>query len=38
MEASKIEVITSMNKIAGLKATLSKLGVTGMTVIHALGC
>ena len=38
MEASKIEVITSMNKIAGLKATLSKLGVTGMTVIQALGC
>lgn len=38
MEVSKIEVITSMNKVSGLKSALSKLGVTGMTVIQALGC
>ncbi|MGN0328055.1 MAG: P-II family nitrogen regulator [Lachnospira sp.] len=38
MEVSKIEVITSMNKVSGLKTALSKLGVTGMTVIQALGC
>ncbi|MCM1090806.1 MAG: P-II family nitrogen regulator [Butyrivibrio sp.] len=38
MEVSKIEVITSMSKLTGLKAALSKLGVTGMTVIQAIGC
>ena len=38
MEVSKIEVITSMNKLSGLKKALSKLGVTGMTVIQAIGC
>lgn len=38
MEVSKIEVITSMNKVAGLKTALSKVGVTGMTVFQALGC
>ncbi|MCI5621358.1 MAG: P-II family nitrogen regulator [Lachnospiraceae bacterium] len=38
MEVSKIEVITSMNKLTGLKSALSKLGVTGMTVIQAIGC
>lgn len=38
MEASKIEVITSMNKVSGLKSALSKVGVTGMTVLQAIGC
>lgn len=38
MELSKIEVITSMSKLSGLKHALSKLGVTGMTVIQAIGC
>lgn len=38
MEVSKIEVITSLNKLTGLKSALSKLGVTGMTVIQAIGC
>jgi len=38
MEVSKIEVITSMNKVSGLKTALSKVGVTGMTVFQALGC
>ena len=38
MNVSKIEVITSMNKLSGLKSALSKLGVSGMTVIQAIGC
>lgn len=38
MEVSRIEVITSMSKLEGLKAVLSKLGVTGMTVLQAIGC
>ena len=38
MGFSKIEVVTSMSKLTGLKAALSKLGVSGMTVVQALGC
>lgn len=38
MEVSRIEVITTMSKLTSLKAALSKLGVTGITVIQALGC
>ena len=38
MEVSKVEIITSMNKVSGLKSALSKVGVTGMTVIQAIGC
>lgn len=38
MEVSKIEVITSINKLSGLKAAITKLGVTGITVIQAIGC
>lgn len=38
MEVSKIEVITSSNKLSGLKTALSKLGVTGMTVTQSFGC
>lgn len=38
MEFSKIEVITSMNKLSGLKAALSKIGVSGMTVNQVIGC
>lgn len=38
MEFSKIEVITSMNKLSGLKAALSKIGVSGMTVTQVIGC
>lgn len=38
MEFSKIEVITSMSKLNNLKLALSKLGVSGVTVIQALGC
>ena len=38
MGFSKIEVITSMNRLSNLKTALSKLGVSGMTVIQAIGC
>ena len=38
MGFSKIEVITSMNKLDGLKAALSRHGVSGMTVVQAIGC
>lgn len=38
MGYSKIEVITSMNRLGSLKKALSKLGVSGMTVIQAIGC
>ena len=37
MEFSKIEVITSMNKVQDLKAALSKLGVSGITVAQVIG-
>lgn len=38
MGFSKIEVVTSMNRLSNLKAALSKLGVSGMTVVQAIGC
>lgn len=38
MEASKVEIITSMAKVADLKHALSKMGVTGMTVTQVIGC
>ncbi len=38
MGFSQIEVVTSMNRLSSLKAALSKLGVSGMTVIQVLGC
>ena len=38
MGFSQIEVVTSMNRLQNLKAALSKLGVTGMTVVQAIGC
>lgn len=38
MGFSRIEVVTSMNKLSDLKTALSKLGVSGMTVIQAIGC
>lgn len=38
MGFSKIEVVTSMNKLTRLKKALSKLGVTGMTVMQVIGC
>ncbi len=38
MGFSKIEVVTSMNKLDNLKTALSKLGVSGITVVQAIGC
>lgn len=38
MEFSKIEVVTSMNKLSSLKEALSKIGISGMTVVQAIGC
>lgn len=38
MGFSRIEVVTSMNKLSSLKNALSKLGVSGMTVVQAIGC
>ena len=38
MGFSQIEVVTSMNRLSSIKAALSKLGVSGMTVIQVLGC
>lgn len=38
MGFSRIEVVTSMNKLSSLKTALSKLGVSGMTVVQAIGC
>jgi len=38
MGISKIEVVTSINRISSLKSALSKLGVSGMTVAQVIGC
>ncbi len=38
MGFSKIEIVTSMDKISALKTALSKIGVSGITVLQALGC
>ncbi len=38
MGISKIEVITSQNKLSALKKSLAGMGVSGITAIQALGC
>lgn len=38
MELSKIEIITSSSKLSKLQSALTKVGVTGMTVMQAIGC
>ena len=38
MDLARIEIITGMSKFNGLKATLSKAGVRGVTVTQVLGC
>lgn len=38
MNFSRVEIVTSMSKLSGLKKALSKLGVSGMTVVQAIGC
>ncbi len=38
MEFSEVSVITSLNKLSSLKSALSHIGVSGMTVVQAIGC
>lgn len=38
MGFSEIKVITSMNKLSDLKSALSKVGVSGITVMQVIGC
>ncbi len=38
MGFSRIEVVTSMNRFENLNVALSELGVSGMTVLQAIGC
>ena len=38
MELSRVEIIASEAKIGVLKDSLSKFGITGMTVFQVLGC
>ncbi len=38
MSISRVEIITSMSKMDDLRIELSKISVTGMTVLQALGC
>lgn len=38
MGFSKIEVVTAMSRLDDLKAALSRLGVSGMTVMQVIGC
>ena len=38
MEFSRLEIITDMGKLTGLKKALSKAGVSGMTVAQVIGC
>lgn len=38
MSISRVEIVTSMSKLEDLRIELSKVGVTGMTVLQALGC
>ncbi len=38
MGISQIQVVTSMKRLNNLKAALGKLGVSGMTVVQAIGC
>jgi nitrogen regulatory protein PII len=35
---TKIEIITRPNKFEELKEALNKIGITGLTVSHVLGC
>ena len=38
MGFSQIQVVTSMNRLSNLKSALSEIGVSGMTVVQAIGC
>ena len=34
----KVEIICKMDKFEGLKKSLENVGITGMTVVNAMGC
>lgn len=38
MNYSRVEIIISMSKLTALKSSLSKLGISGMTVMQVIGC
>lgn len=38
MNYYRVEIITSMSKLTDLKSALSKVGVSGITVMQVLGC
>ena len=38
MELARVEIIASISKIEELKDSLSRFGITGMTVFQVLGC
>ena len=38
MTISRVEIVTSMSKLEDLRIELSKVGVTGLIVLQALGC
>ena len=38
MGLSEIEIITALNRLSSLKSALSAIGVSGMTVVQAIGC
>lgn len=38
MELSKVEIITSMAKVAALQESFGQFGITGMTVTQVMGC
>lgn len=38
MGFTKIELITSMNRLGSLNMALSKLNISGMTMMNAIGC
>jgi len=37
-EIYRVDVITSMNRLSALKSALSRLGVSGMTVMQVIDC
>lgn len=38
VKISKVEIMTNENKFSELKAAMAKIGVSGMTVHHVMGC
>ncbi|MBU5459322.1 P-II family nitrogen regulator [Anaerostipes sp. MSJ-23] len=37
MEFSRVDIVTSMSKLSGLKEALNKLKISGMTVMQVIG-